>query len=425
MYVVIMAGGKGTRISSVANDIPKPMIPVCGKPVLQHQIEKFAEYGYRDFILVTGYLREKIKEFFGDGSKFGVKISYFEETDPLGTAGALPFIKDKLCSDFFMVNGDLMFDVDLNRFLDFHKQKKSIATIMVHPNSHPYDSALVVSDENGTVTEWLHKEDRRPFCKNLVNAGIHIISRKIFEVFPAGKKKVDLDRDVLIKLIPLKGLYAYYSPEYITDMGTPERYYKVCDDFATGFIAKKNLVNKQKAVFLDRDGTINKYKGFITRSEELELINDAAEAIKAVNAKGYLAIVITNQPVIARGECSFEELQKIHNKLETLLGEKGAYINAIYFCPHHPDKGFEGERQEYKIKCVCRKPEPGMLLKAARDFNIDLCKSWMIGDSKSDVMAGKNAGCKTAYLCKENEAGVDADIIVEKISDFANMLESI
>lgn len=425
MYVVIMAGGKGTRISSVASDIPKPMIPIGGKPVLQHQIEKFSEYGYKDFILVTGYLREKIKEYFGDGSRFGVKIDYFEETTPLGTAGALPHIKNKLCENFFLLNGDLMMDIDPDRLLSFHKRKQAAATITVHPNSHPYDSALVVCDDEGKVTEWLHKEDKRLFYRNTVNAGIHVLSERIFDFFPQGEEKIDLDRDVLSKLIPKKELYAYITPEYIADMGTPERYKRICADFESGLIRKRNLGLKQRAVFFDRDGTLNKYKGFLTHAKDLELVDGAVQAVKAVNSKGYLAIVVTNQPVIARGECSIEELRNIHNKLETLLGADGAYINAIYFCPHHPDKGFEGERMEYKIKCGCRKPQPGMLLKAADDFNIDLSASWMIGDSESDVVAGKNAGCKTAYIGKAEKLSEKADVIVDSICEFADKLETI
>lgn len=160
----------------------------------------------------------------------------------------------------------------------------------------------------------------------------------------------------------------------------------------------RNLRERQKAIFLDRDGTLNKYVGFLTDINELELTEGAAEAVRRINASGYLAIVITNQPVIARGEVSKEELSEIHNKLETLLGQDGAYIDAIYYCPHHPDKGFAGERPQYKIECDCRKPRPGMLLQAADDYNIDLTASWMVGDSDSDIKAGTAAGCKTLLL---------------------------
>lgn len=185
-------------------------------------------------------------------------------------------------------------------------------------------------------------------------------------------------------------MFCYDSPEYVKDMGTPDRYYSVCKDCKEGRISEKNLKHKQKAIFFDRDGTINKYVGFLRNIDEFELIDGVAAAIRKINESGYLAVVVTNQPVIARGEVSFEELEEIHNKMETLLGKEGAYLDAIYYCPHHPHKGYEGERPELKIECDCRKPKPGMLFKAAEDFNIDLSQSWMIGDGENDVKAGIN-----------------------------------
>ncbi len=181
-------------------------------------------------------------------------------------------------------------------------------------------------------------------------------------------------------------------------MGTPDRFYRVTEDIRSGLVESRNLSHRQKAVFLDRDGTINKYVGFLKNIDEFELLDGAADAIKALNQSGYLVIVVTNQPVIARGEVTLEELDEIHNKMETLLGNEGAYVDDIFYCPHHPDKGFIGEKPEYKIECTCRKPKPGMLLKAAEKYNIDLAMSWMIGDHVNDIEAGKNAGCRTAYI---------------------------
>lgn len=198
-------------------------------------------------------------------------------------------------------------------------------------------------------------------------------------------------------------------------MGTPERYYSVCEDYKTGRVSGKNLKNKQKAMFLDRDGTINKYVGFLRNIDEFELMDGVADAIKKINASGYLTIVVTNQPVIARGEVSFEELEEIHNKMETLLGKEGAYLEAIYFCPRHPHKGYEGERLELKFDCDCRKPKPGMLLNAARDFNIDLSQSWMIGDGENDIKAGQNAGCQTALIGSES---CGQTVTVSSLKDF-------
>ena len=416
MKVVIMAGGKGTRIASVKSDVPKPMIPICGKPILEWQIENLKAFGLTDITLVIGYLGHVIKDYFGNGEKFGVEISYFVEDSPLGTAGAL-FKMPELTEDFLLLCGDVILDVDFNRFIEFHKKNHAWASLMAHPNGHPYDSSLLVTEilspqvpggnpvDTHRVVKWMAKEDERLYYKNRVNAGIEIISPELLKEtnkhfvprHPETPDKIDLDRDVLKPNIPSRKIFAYDTPEYIKDMGTPDRYYEVEKDLQTGKVKARNLKNKQKAIFLDRDGTINKYVGFLTQSEQFELLPGVAEAIKMINKSGYLAIVVTNQPVIARGDCTWEELQQIHDKMETELGKEGAFLDAIYICPHHKDKGFEGERPEYKIDCDCRKPKPGLLLQAANDFNIDLSQSIMIGDSENDVLVGKNAGCIITY----------------------------
>lgn len=417
MKAVIMAGGRGTRISSVASDIPKPMIKIEGKPVLEHELECLRDQGFTDIILTVSHLGNIIMDYFGDGSgispvtgkPFGVKIEYYFEKEPLGNAGALYRIKEKLTEDFLLLNADAMFDVDFNRFIAFHKAKGGLVTLFTHPNSHPYDSGLIVTDENGAVLRWLAKEDERPtYYRNRVNAGLHVISPKVLET-NIDTPKIDLDRQLLKPLAGTGKMFCYDSPEYVKDMGTPDRYESVCRDFREGRVHARNLKEKQKAVFLDRDGTINKYVGFLRNINDFELLSGVADAIKGINASGYLAIVVTNQPVIARGEVTLAELEEIHNKMETLLGRKGAYLDAIYYCPHHPHKGYEGERPEYKIDCDCRKPKPGMLLQAAEEFNIDLSKSWMVGDGENDIKAGQVAGCRTV-LIGDGEYGQDITV---------------
>ena len=406
-----MAGGKGTRIASVKSDVPKPMIPIYGKPILEWQIKNLKACGLTDITLVVGYLGNVIQEYFGDGKRFGVNIKYFVEDAPLGTAGAL-FKMPELTEDFLLMCGDVILDVDFNRFIEFHKKNNAWASLMAHPNGHPYDSSLLVTEilppqvaggnpvDTHRVVKWMNKEDERLYYKNRVNAGIEIISPDLLKEtkknfvprHPETPDKIDLDRDVLKPNIKSGRIYAYDTPEYIKDMGTPDRFYEVEEDIKSGKVKARNLKNKQKAVFLDRDGTINKYVGFMTKPEQFELIPGVAEAIKKINKSGYLAIVVTNQPVIARGDCTWEELQEIHNKMETELGKEGAFFDAIFICPHHKDKGFKGERPDYKFDCDCRKPKAGLFFQAAKDFNIDLKDSIMIGDSKNDVKAGINAG---------------------------------
>ncbi len=428
-----MAGGMGTRIQSVRADVPKPMIEICGKPILQYQIENLKACGLTDITIGVGHLGHVIKEYFGDGSRFGVNINYFTEDHPLGTAGALfKMLDGRACDDiqtttvldddFLLLCGDVIFDIDFNRFIAFHKEHKSWASLMAHPNGHPYDSSVLVTEvlppaENGgmpvktnRVIKWMAKEDERLYYKNLVNAGLQLISpellRETMKNFvprhPETPDKIDLDRDVLKPNIKSGKIFAYETPEYIKDMGTPDRYYETEADIKSGKVHARNLSQKQKAIFLDRDGTINKSNGFITKPEQFELIPGVADAIKKINKSGYLAIVVTNQPVIARGDCTFEELAEIHTKMETELGKEGAFIDGLYFCPHHTDKGFPGERPEYKCDCICRKPKTGLFLQASIDFNIDLTQSYMIGDSENDVKAGENISCKRSILINQN-----------------------
>ena len=428
MKVVIMAGGRGTRIAELFPDIPKPLIPVDGMPILEREIMSLASQGFKDIILTVGYLADKIIEYFGDGSRIGVKIDYFVEETPLGNAGALFQLREKIGEEpFFLLNADAAFDVDFNRMLDYHKKHGGLVTLFTHPNSHPYDSGLVIADKDGHVEKWLSKEDERPqWYNNRVNAGLHVIDPKVLDlslknlaVDPATgypKGKVDLDRQVLKPLCGTGKMFCYDSPEYVKDMGTPERFHQVEADYKNGVVQAKNLHNKQKAIFLDRDGTINKYVGFLRNIDDFELIEGVSEAIKMINQSGYLAIVVTNQPVIARGEVTWEKLYEIHKKMETLLGNDGAYIDGIYICPHHPDKGFEGERPEYKIDCECRKPKPGLLLQAANEFNICFSKSYMIGDSLRDVEAGENAKCLKSLLVETNAS----HILKKMISSITN-----
>lgn len=450
MLTIIMAGGKGTRIASVTSDVPKPMIPVCGKPVLEREIECLRGQGFKDMILTVSHMGESIMNYFQDGSRWGVRISYYHEQEPLGNAGALFRLRKEIADSgdesFLLLNADAVFNINFNRFVAAHRKNNADVTLFTHPNSHPYDSGLLVASPYGDVLRWLAKEDERPqWYKNRVNAGLHVIRGRVLdeymdflsdtekmlvvdagvhrdrrEIVPIGK--VDLDRRLFKPLAGTGKMFVYDSPEYVKDMGTPERYSAVCKDYERGMVEAKNFSKKQKAVFLDRDGTINKYVGFLKNIDDFELLPDAGEAVKKINASGYLAIVVTNQPVIARGEVTFEELQMIHNKMETLLGKEGAYLDGIYFCPHHPHKGYAGEVAELKVECKCRKPEPGLLLRAAKDFNIDLSQSWMIGDGENDIVAGKKAGTLTGLIDIDNVRSVSSDVRGKNLLEIVNQI---
>lgn len=416
-----MAGGKGTRLSAVTKDlIPKPMVPFCGKPLIGRLVEWLERNGVCDMVVCVGYLGDQIKAYLSNEG-FAAAIHYIEEKEPLGTAGALAYAGKYISEDFVLVYADLVLDADLERMTAFHRQKGAIATLFVHPNSHPYDSDLVCCGADGRVTGFRWKDARREEdYENLVNAGLAVFSPAVFRFIPS-PRPMSLEKDLLSRLIQEnEPVYAYRSPEYVKDVGTVDRLAEAEEEFRNGRIEKRNLKHKQRAVFLDRDGTLNIYDGLIVSPDKLRLLDGAAEAVRLINRSGYLAIVVTNQPVVARGSCTLEELGKIHKHLYTLLGNAGAYVDDLVFCPHHPDKGFPGENTAYKIACSCRKPKPGMVLAMAEKYNIDLSRSWMVGDTLRDMQTGKNAGTKTVLVpstATETEAAAAADMVFENLLD--------
>lgn len=423
MQAVIMAGGKGTRLQTITNDkIPKPMVPVAGKPILQWQVECLREQGVTDVVLIIGYLGKKIKEFFRDGRQFGINIQYIEETIPLGTAGALSMLPPLLKKDtFFLVFGDVLFDITLTRMFQFHQKNQAKVTLFVHPNTHPFDSDLVICNEKGQVIGFDSKNNLRTnWYHNCVNAGFYLVDKSVCENVP-NKTKVDLEKQLLTKMIEVgDAVYAYHSSEYIKDIGTVARILEGEKDLKNGYIAQRSLSQKQKAIFLDRDGTINQKRGLIWKEEQFELEDGTIEAIRKINQSGYLAIVVTNQSAVARGLCQIKDIEEIHKKMETLLGQKGVYLDDIHFCPHHPDKGYPEENPIYKISCQCRKPNTGMLIDCARQYNIDMENSWIIGDSTVDIQTGKKAGIHTALVLtgdagKDGKYNVNPDLICKNL----------
>lgn len=415
MLAVILCGGFGKRMGKASESLPKPMTEIDNKNILSYQIEALKKEGIKSFLFITGYLGEKIREYFGDGSDFGVSISYYNEKEPLGTAGAL--LKMNFEEDFLFINGDIIFDFSLKKMLDFHNKNKALATLFTHPNTHPYDSTLIKADKCGRVKAFVSKNEDRSGCGNLCNAGIQLVSPELLKLCEK-QGKADFDKDVIRPAVETGRIYSYKSFEYAKDMGTPERLLQVSADIRSGKVKSSRKDMKQKAVFLDRDGTVNVHKGFIVSENQIELTSKIADGISLLRSQGYLVIVITNQPVVARGDCTFEKLEEIHNRLEQLLGMDGAYLDGIYFCPHHPDSGFENEIKQLKIKCDCRKPQPGLILKAAEDFNVDLSKSFMVGDSPSDIGAAVNAGCIPVFI--GNQAANEKDVLhFTSVYDFA------
>jgi histidinol-phosphate phosphatase family protein len=402
--LIILAGGAGTRLRARLGDLPKPMIPVAGKPLLEHQVELARQHGFDELVFFTHYRADLIQDYFGNGERFGVRIRHVLETEPLGTAGAVLAGFDELADRFVVMYGDTMVNVDLRRLWQTHASAGADATLLLHPNDHPFDSDLVEVDDASRIVAFHNRpHPAHVWRQNLVNAGLYVLEKSALTLFKDRQKNastiLDFGKHVFPEMLGQnKVLLGYNSPEFIKDIGTPERYDRISAQYAAGIVQRSSLATPQRAVFLDRDGTIVPDKDCLRKTEDLELFPHAAEAIHKLNLAGWRTVVVTNQPVIAKGWCTEAELKNIHNKLESLLGREHAFLDRIYYCPHHPEKGFAGERPELKIKCDCRKPGIGMIQQAVKELNIDLAGSWLIGDTVTDLQTAKNAGVKSILV---------------------------
>ena len=411
MKVIIPAGGKGTRLNTILKGLPKPLVNIDGEPLLIHTIRQCKKYGLTDINLLLGYKPNQIINALGDGTDLDVKITYHLEDKELGTAGAVKNIEDIIDSDFLLIYGDIYVNMNFEKLINFHDSKNSNGTLVCHPNNHPHDSDLLEVNDEDEIIDFISKpHDEGKYHRNLVNAGVSILNKSIL-IDIKKNTYCDFGKDIYPKFIGKK-LYGYNTPEYIHDIGTPTRYKNVLNDINNNLPEKINLKNKRKAFFIDRDGTINKYIPFIDKIEDFELLEDVDKAIRAINSSEWLAIVITNQPQVARGQLEEEDVKYMHKKMEYLLGLKSAKLDAIYFCPHHPDKGFDGENKIYKIECNCRKPKPGLYLKAQDKFNIDLSQSVYIGDTTRDIAVTKEVG-GTSILLRCGLGGKDKKYDVE------------
>lgn len=393
---VILAGGKGTRLGALAATKPKALVDVAGTPLIVRQFEVLKRYGVERVLILSGHLGDELAAELGDGRRYGIEISYIKEEAPLGTAGALRAAEAQLDDAFYVAYGDIVVDMDFGRLSAFHAGHGGMGTLVVHPNDHPQDSDLVEIDNNARITAF-HTKHRDPAAPvaNLVSAAIYVLKREVVRFIPADRA-TDFGVDVFPAMVTAgAALHAYNTPEYLKDAGTLHRRKTVEADILSGKVARRNLGNKQVAVFLDRDGVLIQEQGDAVTADNVSLLPGVGEALRALNTSDYLAIVVTNQPGIAKGFISEAEVAAAHARMSMELGAAGAYVHDILICPHHPERGFPGERAELKIECGCRKPKPGMLLRAAERFNIDLSRSWMIGDRTIDIEAGQRAGTKT------------------------------
>ncbi len=432
--VMIMAAGVGSRLKPLTDTTPKVMAPMAdGRPLLEHTLLLLRDQGFKTFIINVHHLADQIESYFGDGSKLGITISYSDERSQLlEVGGAIKKAAGALSEPFVLFYGDHVHRFDVRPLLQAYEDSKTDGVIVLKPagkNPQSGDLVQIASRSPGSpreaetmsslpvasqatarlIKQWIPRPhnittDDGTYFKN---TGIDIFSKKILEYIPAGKP-ISLDREVLPTLVNEKkiALYGYLSTEPILDMGTPEKY------TAAKLWHGETL---KKALFLDRDGVIclaPPRLEYIMKPEQFTLLPGITELIKVAKEKGYEIIVATNQPQIGRGLMPAKDLEPIHQKMNSLLP---GLIDAIYVCAH-----------QNTDNCDCRKPKPGLLLRAARERGIALNRSLFLGDSDKDVGAGTAASVKTVFLKNsqnsEELARCKPDLVIASLADLAGNL---
>ena len=366
MEAIILAGGMGTRLREVVADVPKPMALVGGKPFLWHVLGWLAKYNCSRIVISTGYKSEIISDHFGNSFR-DIPLDYAVEEKTLGTGGALKFALERTVSDdVLIVNGDTWFPVDLEKFISFHHETESRFTIALKRMKDFSRYGSVECRENRIV-----RFNEKKFCSDgLVNGGIYLMNRYFLDQFSL-PDVFSLEKDILEKVAGKGILRCVEFSEPFIDIGVPDDYRKAQTMF------------RNKALFIDRDGVINVDKVHVYTKEDFEFNEGIFHLCRKYLDEGYLSIVITNQAGIAKGLYGEEDLNILNSWMVEQFARQGILVSKVYHCPHHPD--FTGP-------CSCRKPEPGMILQAVKDFNLDISKCLLIGDMETDLEAGRRAG---------------------------------
>lgn len=374
---VILAGGYGTRLKPFTDTNPKPMYPFEGKPFLEYLINQVKEFGIKDIVLLLGYLPEKIMDYFGDGSKWGVNITYsitpVEYETGLRLKGALK--EGKLKDEFLMMYCDNYCPIDYRKLEREYYNNDALIQFTAYSNKDNYTKSNLKINEDGLV-EVYDKKRKTPNLQG-VDIGYAIVNKKALDLFP--EENENFEKIVYPKLVEDKKMYATVTDHRYYSVGSWER-----------IELTKDFFSPRKFIFLDRDGTLNVRPPkacYIEKPEDFVWLDGAREAVKELNDNEYRVILVSNQPGLARGNLTEEGLRAIHDKMNKDLEEIGAKIDYIYYCPHNWDDG-----------CECRKPKPGMFFQAQKDLSIDLTKCFMLGDDERDMHAGGDAGCKCMYV---------------------------
>ena len=410
-----MCGGLGSRISEEIGSLPKVLMKIGEKTLIEHQIEQLSKFGVDRFLLLLGVGANQVIRYL---SSKRIEFDFVIEEQPLGTGGSLISSLDLIDDEFFLIYGDILFNTNLDAMLIQMTNTSCDAIFLGRASEHIFDSDVVVASLDKRIKQIIRKPGIQNYShRNIANCGIYLFRKKAFLDFSKenGKGvKLDLESEVLLWTLE-RGMQALVvkSNGYVRDLGTIERYKAGCEDYRLGKVSN----DPKPTVILDRDGVLNRDVGHLSDTQNLSLFPGIGESVRRLNENGYRVIVITNQPVVARGAASEEFVDSVHAKIDVGLAKNNATIAEFYFCPHHPDRGFEGEIESLKLNCDCRKPRVGLYNKAQEEFPMILGKSFAVGDSLTDMYAAERFGIR--FL------GIGNKFVSENVPTFENLMEAV
>ena len=376
---IILAGGYGSRLGRLTEKTPKPLLKINNKKFVDYIIQLLKNQGFKKFIILTYFNSQKFSKHFKKEKKY---IKVIKEKKKLGTSGSIKNIYNKLDSSFVVVNGDTLFDINIRDLVVNAKKSKANCFVSLIKSNNHYGKFSYKINKNYKVTNYIKSNSKNIF----VSGGIYYFKKNVFSKLKKGPS--ELDADILQNLFKKKKLYAKIYKKKFIDIGTPK-------DFNRSKFLIPKILNKP-ACFLDRDGVINKDLKYVSSKERFIWNTKIFETIKLLNDNNYSVFVLTNQSGIARGYYKESDVNNLHEWVNFKLNNKGAYITKFYFCPYYKD----GKIKKYKKKSFDRKPMPGMLFKAAKEFFIIKQKSFLIGDQITDIIAGKRYGIRSFFVKK-------------------------
>lgn len=377
MNIVILAGGFGTRLQSVVRDVPKPMADIAGTPFLELLLRELSFLDPERFVLCVSYKKDIIKDYFKD-SFLGIPVVYSEENEPLGTGGAIKQAFDLFnLNDALVLNGDSYIQANYARFLEQNKNEKLAVMLKRVDDANRYGRVEI---ENSRIVDF--KEKNTTISQpGLINAGIYKVTKDLFT--RSLPNKFSFEQDILEPMIPQLKPRFMLADDYFIDIGIPTSYAQAQKELKS--VIYGNATNR--ALFLDRDGVINEDIGYLHKIQDCQFMPGIFDFCRQYKNNGYKLIIVTNQAGIAKGKFSEQDYKLLTDFIHSQFKKQYCEITAEYYCPYHIDG-----LPPYNRNSFYRKPNPGMILRAAKDYNINLPESALIGDNETDILAAKSAG---------------------------------